>query len=611
VRRAVLTASGAALVGGLVAWSSTLPPVRLSILVGVAVTAIAALSLDLLVGRAGELSLAHGAFLGIGAFSAIHAGSRGWHWLAAVAVAVAVTAATATAVGLPSLRIRGLQVAIATLAFQVFAEVFLFTRTDLTAATRTLPRPAELRTDRALYLVAVGAVALTLAVRARVRATKAGRAFAAVRDTPDRAAAFGVEVGASKLLAYACSGALVGLAGALLALKAGNITAKDPFLLLESLQLVAVVVVGGTGSAAGIIAAAVFVKGTPQLISGLPGDLAPERVIPILSAGLLVLVVVVAPGGLGGVLGALRARAGRLGAERAPARPRPDASAAVAGTGIPATAARLTRVDRPLRLRMPAPAVLEAHEVTVRFGGLAALAEVSLEVRRGEIVGLIGTNGAGKSTFLNAVSGFVPATGSVRFLGEQLLGRAPAGRISLGVGRTFQDLGLVRAERVLDNVLLAQHWLASYPAAAGIVGLGDALRTEAELRDRARLALRCFGLERVADVPLAALPYGTMRLTEIAAVVAAGPQLLLLDEATAGLGADEAARLADRLIALRDALDLSLVVIEHHVPFIRRTCDWVYCLESGRALADGPPETVAADPAVVASFLGSSAGALR
>jgi len=618
---------GAAAAVAVVAWSLTgLSDLRLSILVSVAVTAVAALSLDLLVGRAGELSLAHGSFLGIGAFSAIHVGSRGVHWLVAVLVAMAVTGAVATLVGLPSLRIRGLQVAIATLAFQVFAEVFLFTRPDLVAATRTFGRPAELRTDRALYLLALAAVALTLVVRARVGATKAGRVFVAVRDVPDRAPVFGVEPGAGKLLAYACSGALVGLAGAVLAIKAGNITAKDPFLLLESLQLVAIVVVGGTGSAAGIVAASVFVKGTPQLVGSVPGtDLAPERVIPIVSAALLVLVIVVAPRGLGGVLRAAGAwidrRVGRAaGAHRAdqpvpgghgvPVAP-PSGTRTSADGRTVAAARTLVAVPRPLWTRMPQPAVLEAAGVTVRYGGIEALSAVSLEVRRGEIVGLIGTNGAGKSTFLNAVSGFAPATGSIRYLGRELLGRAPQVRVALGVGRTFQDLGLVRAERVLDNMLLAQHWLADYPAAAGIVGIGGVGRTERALRERARLALELFGLEGLADRRLGALPYGTMRLVEIAAVVATGPGLLLLDEATAGLGTGEAALLARRLRDLRDTLGISMLVIEHHVPFIRDTCDHVYCLESGSLLAQGSPDEVADDPAVVASFLGTGAGALR
>ncbi len=584
--------------------SLLLGDVKLSILVGVIVTAIAALGLDVLVARTGELSLAHAAFLGIGAFTAINVGSRGAPWPVAILVAVATTAAAATIAGLPSLRIRGLQVAITTLAFQGFADVFLFTRTDVTAAGRTWERPSFLRTDIRLYLFALVLLALVLVVRHRVAVTKAGRTFLAVRDIEDRARVFGVEPGPSKLLAYAISGAIVGLGGSLFALKAGSISAKDPFLLLESLQLVAILVVGGTGSAAGIVTAAVVVKGLPQFISTIPfTDLKADRIVPIGSAALLVVAVVVAPEGIGGLYRA----AGRLldrmvggGRERPEPRPRVvDADAA--------DAALLPHVERQLSLRMPVSALLEAHDVRVEYGGVSALDGVSLEVRRGEIVGLIGANGAGKSTFFNAVSGLAPVTGSIRFRGVELVGRPASIRSALGTARTFQDLGLVRAESVQENLLLSQTWLARYAAAVGILGLGGSVRTEHELRRRGGIALEVFGLDHLARERVGSLPYGTMRIVEIAAAVAAGPDLLLLDEATAGLGPEESHALGDRFLAIRDELDLTLVIVEHHVPLVARVCDYAYCLESGVLIAEGKPLDVTADPRVVESFLGAGA----
>ena len=253
---------------------------------------------------------------------------------------------------------------------------------------------------------------------------------------------------------------------------------------------------------------------------------------------------------------------------------------------------------------MPAPALLEAHDVRVEYGGVIALDGVSLEVRRGEIVGLIGANGAGKSTFFNAVSGLAPVTGSIRFRGVELVGRRASGRSALGAARTFQDVGLLRPESVLENVLLAQTWLARYAAAVGIAGLGGSVRTESELRRRARLALELLGLDHLAGERLGSLPYGTMRMVEIASAVAAGPDLLLLDEATAGLGPEESHDLGDRFLAVRDELGLTLVIVEHHVPLVVRVCDYAYCLESGAVIAEGKPVDVTADPRVVESFLG-------
>ena len=450
-----------------------------------------------------------------------------------------------------------------------------------------LGRPTILRTDTRLYLAGLVALALVLVLRWRITDTRAGRSFVAVRDIGQRARSFGVEPGPTKLLAYALSGAIVGLAGALLATHEGTIgTATDPFKLLESLQLVAIAVVGGAGSATGIIIAAFLVKGLPQLTGGA----ALRDWTPIISAALLVVAVVLQPRGIGGVLRDLLDRTvGR----------RHDPSPSVDGVD-------LAHVGRPLALRLPVPALLRAEEVSVIYGGLRALDRVTLEVRRGEIVGLIGANGAGKSTFFNAVSGFAPVTGSIRYRDVDLLRTRPTRRTALGTARTFQDMGLVRAETVLENVLLAQTWLAGYTPATGILGLGSALSSERELRRRAHAALELFELRDYAHEPLGDLPYGTMRRVEIASAVAAGPDLLLLDEATAGLGPEESHELAGHFLELRDDFGLTLVVIEHHVPVIARVCDYAYCLESGALIAEGPPAEVTSDPAVVASFLGTS-----
>ena len=296
-------------------------------------------------------------------------------------------------------------------------------------------------------------------------------------------------------------------------------------------------------------------------------DLKADRIVPIGSAALLVVAVVVAPEGIGGLYRAAGRLLDRMVGGRGRARPDPRPQRVDAGAP---GAARLPSVERPLSLRMPVPALLEAHDVRVEYGGVAALDGVSLEVRRGEIVGLIGANGAGKSTFFNAVSGLAPVTGSIRYRGVELVGRRASIRSALGTARTFQDLGLVRAESVQENVLLAQTWLARYAAAVGILGLGGSVRTERELRRRGGIALEVFGLDHLAHERVGSLPYGTMRIVEIAAAVAAGPDLLLLDEATAGLGPEESHALGDRFLAVRDELDLTLVIVEHHVPLVAR-----------------------------------------
>jgi branched-chain amino acid transport system ATP-binding protein len=393
------------------------------------------------------------------------------------------------------------------------------------------------------------------------------------------------------------SGGIAGLGGALFALQQTSVSDTQPFILRESLLLVAIVVVGGARSTVGILLAAFATKAVPGLVAPSFGSDV-QLLIPVLLAAVLVLSVILQPQGIGGVLRDVEALL--RGSVDRPA-PRPRETDAVVSA---ARARSLREVPRPLTQRLPVPALLDATAVSVRYGGVLALSDLDLQVRRSEVVGLIGANGAGKSTFFNAVSGLAPATGSIRYRGQELLTASPAMRSARGVARTFQDMGLVRGDTVRENVLLAQSWMARYPLGAGLLALGSTVATERELRRRADQALELFGLEHLADERLGDLPYGTMRIVEIASAVASGPDLLLLDEASAGLTPDEAHALGDRFRALRDELGLTLVVIEHHVPLIAATCDYCYCLESGLLIAEGTPAEVTAQPRVVESFLG-------
>ena len=559
--------------------------------------ALVALGLDVLVGSTGQLSLGHGALFGVGTFVALGLGTHGAGWLVAFAGAVAGTSLTAVVVGLPSLRIRGLQVAIASLAFQQFAQQIPNKWDQVKFTGQSFEPPTYLKGVDAQYYLAVGCIVLVLLVLAGLRRTRGGRSLLAVRDVEARAAAFGIATGRTKLFAYAISGGIAGLGGAVFALQQTSVNDTQPFILRESLLLVAIVVVGGARSTVGILIAAFATKAVPNLLGAYLGAGA-QLSVPVVLAAVLVLSVIGQPQGIGGVLRDLeRLLAGR--GERP--SPRPQETDPVQSA---ARAHDLRDVPRPLTQRLPVPSLLVGRGVTVRYGGVMALADLNLEVRRSEIVGLIGANGAGKSTFFNAVSGLAPTTGSIRYRDRELLTAVPSSRSARGIARTFQDMGLVRGDTVRENVLLAQSWMASYPAVAGMFALGSTLGTERELRKRADHALELFGLQHLAEERLGDLPYGTMRIVEIASAVASGPDLLLLDEASAGLTPDEAHALGDRFRALRDELGLTLMVIEHHVPLIADTCDYCYCLESGALIAEGTPAEVTAQPRVVESFLG-------
>jgi branched-chain amino acid transport system ATP-binding protein len=254
------------------------------------------------------------------------------------------------------------------------------------------------------------------------------------------------------------------------------------------------------------------------------------------------------------------------------------------------------------------PPVLEVSGVSVRFGGLQALREFSLEVREYEIVGLIGPNGAGKTTAFNCITGAQrPDRGVVRFRGRDVTGLAPHKRVALGFGRTFQNVGMVKTATVLDNLRTAQHLKADYAAAAGLIGSALVSIKERELTTRSDALLELLGLADLRNRVVGSLPYGQLKLLELGCALATDPDLLLLDEPSSGMGPDESEDLADRLLLLRAEFGLTMLVIEHHVPLVTRVCDHVYVLSFGEMLTDGAPAEVRAHPEVVAAYLGSSA----
>ncbi|HVA61006.1 MAG TPA: ABC transporter ATP-binding protein [Mycobacteriales bacterium] len=252
--------------------------------------------------------------------------------------------------------------------------------------------------------------------------------------------------------------------------------------------------------------------------------------------------------------------------------------------------------------------VLEVREISIRFGGLQALADLTMDIGEWEIVGLIGPNGAGKTTAFNAITGFYkPDKGQVIYRGQDVTRMPPHRKAALGFGRTFQNVGMVKTETALANLKTAQHLKAGYSALGGIVGSAQSLSEERELTERADVILEILGLADVRDTVIAGLPYGRLKLLELGCALATDPDLLMLDEPSSGMGPEEAHQLGERLVALRKEFGLTMLLIEHHVPLVTSVCDYVYVLNFGRLLAEGPPETIRTHPEVVAAYLGGEA----
>jgi len=252
--------------------------------------------------------------------------------------------------------------------------------------------------------------------------------------------------------------------------------------------------------------------------------------------------------------------------------------------------------------------VLEVRSCSIRFGGVQAARDVSLRAGEWEIVGVIGPNGAGKTTTFNIITGFYrPNEGSVWFKGRDVTGLGVHERTALGMGRTFQNVGLVKSATVRENLLTAQHLEAGYSALAGMVGLPSTFVAERRLGQRAEALAGILGLGDLLESRVAGLPYGVLKRIELAAVLATDPDLLLLDEPTSGMGPEEAHAFGATLLELRREFDLTVVMIEHHVPLVAQVCDYVYCLNFGELLAEGTPDQVRSNPEVIRAYLGQEA----
>jgi branched-chain amino acid transport system permease protein len=577
---------------------------------GVGVTyAMMALSLNLLMGYAGQVSLGHAGLVAVGAYvSGIATGRGAAPNLISLMVAAGAGALIAFVIGLPALRLRGLYLAITTIGFVVMMSdsVLQIPWLSRGSAGVELPRPeawSYVMTENAHYLayLLVFLVAFWV-LDTNVLGSRVGRAFLAIREDEEVAQAFGVDTARYKILAFVLSGALAGVAGALfghLLLFANS----EVFDLAFSLELLIFVVIGGLGSRLGVLIAAFAFGVMPEVLQQVFAWEAIAGWEYIVGAALLIFTVARHPGGLAQ---ALRDAREAKAAERARRGEDLDADALETVPQLP----QLPQLSRPASVLqrhdlLTGDAMLEVDGVTVGFGGLTAVDGASLVVPNGVIVGLIGPNGAGKTTLFNTISGLQPIdAGSIRFLGREISQQPPHARTGLGIARTFQRGGLAQNLSVRDNLLLAQHHLGDYAFGAALLHSRAVADAEAGLHGRAQEVIDALDYERYAETPVRNLSGGQRRIVEMACALVTAPDLLLLDEPSAGMAPAVVEDLADRLREIRDGLGQTVLLVEHHIPLVLDVCDHVYVLDHGRVIASGRPDDVAHHPDVLDAYLG-------
>lgn len=250
-------------------------------------------------------------------------------------------------------------------------------------------------------------------------------------------------------------------------------------------------------------------------------------------------------------------------------------------------------------------ALLEVKNLGVSFGGLRAVDEVNLEIEKGQLYGLIGPNGAGKTTIFNLLTGvYQPTDGTILLDGVSMVGKSPADICNSGIARTFQNIRLFKDMTVLDNVKTALHNQVKYSFLTSILHLPEYYKKEAIMDEKAREILSVFGLDQYEAAYASNLPYGKQRELEIARALATNPKLLLLDEPAAGMNPNETGDLMNTIQLIRDKFNITILLIEHDMKLVAGICEKILVLNFGTELANGTPDVVLNDPAVITAYLG-------
>ncbi len=548
--------------------------------------AVVVLGLNFVLGYSGQLSLAQAAFWGIGAYaSAIVTADLGWPVFFGFLAAIVVTAIAGIVLGIPTLKLRGHYLAMATIGFGIIVQLILIHWRNVTHGTDGIPGvpglafgPISLVEERDKYYLLLAGVVFFAFVAQRVRHSRVGRAFLAIRENELAGEVLGVDTTRYKIAAFTLGAAYAGAAGSMYA-HVSNFISPDSFSFEQSVQFLAMLVLGGSGSIGGAILGATLLTFVPEWLRFVP-FLPSSGYLAVYGAAIM-LTMVFLPGGLASLLDSQR----KLKAVFDQAK---------RSTSLP------WKLDLPSDRSKP---ILETRGLVKAFGGVRAVAGLDMHVLPGEIHALIGPNGSGKTTTLNVVNGIYDATEGQLFLdGREITRRSPHERAALGMSRTFQNIRLFWELSVLENVVVGMHPRTRFRFWDVLIR-GSKAPQETQCEAEAHEILAFVGLRGLERVHARNLPYGAQRLLEIARALASRPRLLLLDEPAAGLNPAETEDLIQLLRRIR-ASGVTLLLIEHDMNLVMTISDVVTVLNFGEKISEGTPRVVERDEKVIEAYLG-------
>jgi branched-chain amino acid transport system permease protein len=538
--------------------------------------------LNLIVGFAGQLAIGYVALLTLGAYttSVLAAGNVLPPLPALVALAIAAVAGAifGVVVGLPALRLRTFYFAMSTLGFATIVTQIALAWQSVTGGGIGLPGPelpAPFNTAWGFYYFCVGAAALCTWMTTNIAHSRFGRALIAVRDADVAAEATGISKARLLVTVFLFTGAVAAIAGGLFASLQTYIT-PDAFTFDLSVLFFIAVLIGGRGSILGPLLGTVILTLLPEFAAPLAAW------STFLYAVLLLVIVLVAPGGIAALLDfksrkPLQSNRGIM--------PRP----ALLGDVLTQRSA-----ERTIALR----------NVVLSFGGVRAIDGIDLDIVPGQVHGLIGPNGSGKTTILNVISGYYrPEAGELKLGSTPLETGSPESRARHGIARTFQTPRIIGEASVLQNVMIGGTITGQGTFAESLLSLPRHRRDEEMLEASARLALRIVGLESLATVRADRLQHSELRFLEVARALMLRPAFLMLDEPAAGLSPDEILRLGE-LIKEISRHGTGVLLVEHHADLIFDICDHVTVLNLGRVLTMGTPAEIRVHKEVVSAYLG-------